>query len=322
MLKTPDVPAAFFGIILGLVGLGSCWREASRIWDAPAVVGETVMAIAAAVWVLLVILFAAKWMWRRGEAVREVEDHVQCCFVGLLPVSAMLISLVALPYSYPVAAALGIAGGAGQLAFAVYRTGQLWTGGRDPESTTPVLYLPTAGGNFVSAIVATAFDLSDFAALLFGAGLLAWLALESVLMNRLYVHPSLAPPLRPTLGIQLAPAVVGCSAYLSLTSGPPDLIAKGLLGYGLLQALIIARMLPWITVQPFGVSYWAFTFGLTSMAFDAMKFVERGMDGLAPPLAYATFAVANISIAIVAIGTVWLFTRGRILPAPLSTITT
>jgi tellurite resistance protein len=322
MLKTPSVPAAFFGIVLGLVGLGGCWREASRIWNAPAVVGESVMAAAAAVWVLLVLLYAAKWMWRRAEAVREVEDPVQCCFVGLLPVSTMLTSLVALPYSHPVAAALGIAGGAGQLAFAVYRTGQLWTGGRNPESTTPVLYLPTAGGNFVSEIVATAFDLPDLAALLFGAGLLSWFALESVLMHRLYVHAPLAPPLRPTLGIQLAPAVVACSAYLSLTSGPPDLIAKGLLGYGLLQALIIARMLPWIMVQPFAVSYWAFTFGLTSVAFDAMKFVERGTDGLARPLAYASFAVANISIAIVALGTAWLFLRGRILPAPLSTITT
>jgi tellurite resistance protein len=92
------------------------------------VVGESVMAIAVAVWVLLVLLFIAKWMWRRAEAVREVEDPVQCCFVGLLPVSTMLISLVGLPYGYTVAAALGIAGGAGQLAFAVYRTGQLWAG--------------------------------------------------------------------------------------------------------------------------------------------------------------------------------------------------
>jgi len=53
-----------------------------------------------------------------------------------------------------------------------------------------------------------------------------------------------------------------------------------------------------------------------------MKFVERGMNGLALPLAYATFAIANISIAIVTIGTAWLFIRGRILPAPLSTVTT
>jgi tellurite resistance protein len=26
------VPASFFGIILGLVGLGSCWRVAAKLW--------------------------------------------------------------------------------------------------------------------------------------------------------------------------------------------------------------------------------------------------------------------------------------------------
>jgi len=56
-----------FDITLGVVGLGGCWREASRIWNAPAVVGGSVMAIAAAVWVLLILLYAAKWMWRRAR---------------------------------------------------------------------------------------------------------------------------------------------------------------------------------------------------------------------------------------------------------------
>jgi tellurite resistance protein len=320
MRKTPSVPAAFFGFILGLVGLGGCWREAARIWNAPAIVGESLMATAVVVWALLFIAYMAKWIWRRDDAVREAGHPIQCCYVGLLPVSTMLLSLAVLPYSYLVAAGLGVAGGVGQLGFAVYRTGQLWTGGRDPETTTPVLYLPTVAGNFVSSIVAVALGLSDLAGMFFGAGLLAWLALESVLMHRLYVHAPLTPALRPTLGLQLAPAVVGCSAYLSLTSGTPDLVAKGLLGYGILQALILMRLLPWIMVQPFAASYWAFTFGLTAMACDAMKFVERGMHGLTLPLAYATFAFANIGVSTIAIGTVWLVIRGRILPAPLSSI--
>ena len=42
-------------------------------------------------------------------------------------------------------------------------------------------------------------------------------AYESILMHRLYIHAPLSPPMRPTLGIQLAPAVVCCSGYLSLT---------------------------------------------------------------------------------------------------------
>jgi tellurite resistance protein len=231
------------------------------------------------------------------------------------------VALAVLPHSGSVAAVLAVTGGAGQLGFAIYRTGQLWTGGRDPEATTPILYLPTVAGNFVSAIVAVAFGFPDVAALFFGAGMLAWFALESVLMHRLYVHAPLAPALRPTLGIQLAPAVVGCSAYLALTSGPPDLVAKGLLGYGLLQALILIRLLPWIMVQPFAPSYWAFTFGLTALTFDAMKFIERGAEGLALPIAYVTFGITNIVIAVIAVGTVWLVIKGRALPPAARSVT-
>jgi tellurite resistance protein len=276
------------------------------------------MAVGACVWGVLAALYLAKWIFRRADAIGELAHPVQCCFVGLFPVSTMLIALALLPYDYNLAVVLGAAGGIGQLGFAVYRTGQLWTGGRDPLTTTPILYLPTVAGNFVSANLAAALGYADLAALFFGAGFLAWMALESVLMHRLYLHAPLALPLRPSLGIQLAPAVVGCSAYLSLTSGPPDLIAKGLLGYGLLQALILTRMLPWIMAQPFAASYWAFTFGLTAMAYDAMKFVERGAAGGFAPLAYALFAIANIGVGIIAIGTLWLLVRGRLLPAPIA----
>lgn len=319
MGRALSIPASFFGMVLGLVGLGGCWRVAHRIWGVSALIGESIMMLAVGVWALLAILYVAKWIWRRAEAQSEFEDPVQCCFLGLFPVATMLIALALLPYSHSTAVILGIIGGLGQLGFAVYRTGQLWTGGRDPLTTTPVLYLPTVAGNFVSANLAAAFGLGDLAAIFFGAGVLAWMALESVLMHRLYVHAPLIPPLRPTLGIQLAPAVVGCSAYLSLTSGSPDIIAKGLLGYGLLQALILARLLPWIMEQPFAASYWAFTFGLTAMAFDGLRFVERGADGLMLPLAYVLFALANISVAAIALGTVWLIIRGRLFAAPSAT---
>jgi len=47
-----------------------------------------------------------KRIWRCADAVREVGHPVQCCFVGLLPVSTMLISHAAPPYSYLVAAGL------------------------------------------------------------------------------------------------------------------------------------------------------------------------------------------------------------------------
>ena len=103
----------------------------------------------------------------------------------------------------------------------------------------------------MGSIAASTFGDREWGALFFGIGLFSWLALESIIMQRLYLLEALPKPLRPTLGIQLAPPAVGCVAYLSLTSGQPDIFAQMLFGYGLMQALILLRLLPWLCQQPF-----------------------------------------------------------------------
>jgi tellurite resistance protein len=308
------MPASFFGIVLGLAGLGGAWRVAARVWELPAVIGESLMLIAGIVWVLLLGLYAAKWIYAREEALRELEHPVQCCFVGLIGVATMLISLAVLPYSRPAAGIVFIVGAAFTLAFAVWRTGILWHGGRDPGATTPVLYLPGVAGMFVTATAAAAMGHPDWGQLAFGAGFFSWLAIESVLLHRLYTVASMPAPLRPTLGIQLAPPVVGGVAYLSVTTGAPDMLAYAMLGYGLLQALLLLRLLPWIRQQPFAPSYWAFTFGATALAAVPLLMIEHGATGAVALIAPYTFVAVNIVVALIALPTVRLLLQGRLLP--------
>lgn len=310
----PIVPASFFGMVLGLAGLGNAWRVAARVWDLPAVVGEILMLVAALVWVAVAGLYGAKWLLARAEAQAELEHPVQCCFVGLAGVATMLVAGGALPYSRILAVILFALGAAGALGFALWRTGRLLRGERDPGTTTPILYLPSVAGAFVTATVAAALGYPDWGQLLFGAGLFSWLAIESVLLHRLYVGPSLPPPLRPTLGIQLAPPVVGAVAYLSVGGGRPDLIAHALVGYGLLQALLLLRMLPWIRQQPFAPSYWAFTFGIAALATAPLRLVENGETGAIATLAPWIFGAANLAIGLIALATLRLVLAGRLLP--------
>lgn len=312
--KRSPVPASFFGMILGLVGLGNCWRVAAKIWHLPAWIGEAIMLLAITIWLVLLLLYVSKWLWVREEALAEFEHPVLCCFIGLVPVSTVLVALAIAPYAHAIAVALFVIGAIGQLSFGVYRSGRLWMGGRNPETTTPVLYLPTVAGSFVSAIVASALGYREWGVLFFGAGTFSWLALESIIMQRLFLLEALPKPLRPTLGIQLAPPVVGCVAYLSITSGQPDTFAQILFGYGLLQALILLRLMPWLFQQTFAASYWAFTFGIAALALSALRFVERGMTGAMEGLAVLLFIGANFVIGSIALGTLRLLLRGKILP--------
>ena len=313
----PVVPASFFGIVLGLAGLGGSWRAAHQVWGLPAWTGEALMLAGALVWAILLALSVAKWILAREAALREVKDPVQCCFIGLAGVTTLLIAVAAAPYSGPTAGILFAAGALFTLGFALWRTGGLWHGERDPGATTPILYLPAVAGSFVTAITAAALGYPDWGQLAFGAGAFSWLAIESVLLHRLYTAPALPIALRPTLGIQLAPPTVGALAYLSVTTGPPDPLAHALLGYGLLQALLLLRLLPWIARQPFAPSYWAFSFGATALATASIRMVERGDTGAVALLAAPCFVAANVVIAVLTVGTVRLAVQRRLLPRPI-----
>jgi tellurite resistance protein len=311
-LKVPVVPASFFGMVLGLSGLANAWRAAHQVWGLPAWIGEALVALSTTVWMILIILYGAKWLVAREDALTELGHAVQCCFVGLIGVTTMLVAGGVLPYAQVAADVLFAVGTAATVLFAVWRTGGLWQGEREHTATTPVLYLPTVAGSFVTATVAAAFGYADWGQLAFGAGLFSWLAIESVLLHRLLTVSSLPEALRPTLGIQLAPAPVGAVAYLGVTQGPPDILAHALLGYALLQAIVLVRLLSWISREAFAPSYWAFTFGATALATAPLRLIARGDAGAVAYLAPVLFVAANVVVGAIALGTVWLLLRGQL----------
>lgn len=267
------------------------------------------LLVASAVWAVLIALYVAKWLLAREAALEELRHPVQCCFVGLIGVSTLLVALAVLPYSAGAAQVLLVVGASATLGFALWKTGLLWRGGRDHSTTTPVLYLPLVAGAFVTATAAAGLGYPDWGQLAFGAGLFSWLAIESVLLHRLYTAAPLPPALRPALGIQLAPPTVGAVAYLSVSGGAPSIVAHALVGYGLLQALILVRMLPWIMEQPFAPSYWAFTFGATALATAPLRMVENGGGGAVAAIAPFLFVAANLTVGLVAWGTLRLVVR-------------
>ena len=80
-----------------------------------------------------------------------------------------------------------------------------------------------------------ALGYTDAGLVFLGAGVFSWLSLEPVILQRLRSSGELPTALRTSLGIQLAPALVACSAWLSVNGGEGDTLAKMLFGYGLLQ---------------------------------------------------------------------------------------
>ena len=311
----PVVPVSFFAIVLGTCGLGNSWRVATKLWGVPAAIGETIVAIGALIWLALVALYVAKWLLVPTAARAELDDPIQCCFIGLIGVAGMLVAGAILPYVASGAYVLFAVMAVFTFAFGLWRTGLIWRGSRAATTTTAVLYLPLVAGSFVCTTVLGAIGATDWAQLTFGAGFFSWLAIESVLLHRLYTAEPLAEPLRPTLGIQLAPPTVGAVAYLNATGSSGDIIVHAMLGYGILQFILLARMLPWIT-RRFVPSIWSFSFGITALATATETLTLRGDKGAIAMLSMPAFLIANVLVGVFAVGTLMLLAQRRLLPAP------
>ena len=298
------LPASFFGIVLGLSGLGQAWRVAVRLWGMPSVVGEAWLLLSVLVWAALIVAYAVQAI-RFPEVVRREFVHpVQGSTPALLAVSTLLIVLAVLPYSRSLAWVLAGAGIAWHLVFSLWHTGALWQGGRDALDTAPTLYLPTVAGNFTSAAALGGLGHPDWGWLFLGAGIFSWLALESLIIQRLW-HPNALPAAqRPLLGIQFAPPVVCAMAWLMLDPGASDRWLLMLWGYGLFQLLLGIRLGPWLGAQPFSPSYWAYTFGVAAATVCALKLALAGVVAaqiLAPPI----FVGANLFIGYLSLRTAW-----------------
>ncbi|PZT65606.1 dicarboxylate transporter/tellurite-resistance protein TehA, partial [Escherichia coli] len=234
--KVLNLPAGYFGIVLGTIGMGFAWRYASQVWQVSHWLGDGLVILAMIIWGLLTSAFITRLIRFPHSVLAEVRHPV---------------------FSFGVVV---------QLAYAAWQTAGLWRGSHPEEATTPGLYLPTVANNFISAMACGALGYTDAGLVFLGAGVFSWLSLEPVILQRLRSSGELPTALRTSLGIQLAPALVACSAWLSVNGGEGDTLAKMLFGYGLLQLLFMLRLMPWYLSQPFNASFWSFSFGVSAQA--------------------------------------------------------
>ena len=313
--KPFPIPVNYFSIVLGLAALGLAWRYGAHTVALPALVGETLLGLATVIWLIFIVAYGVKWLRFPHQAKAELQNLIQCCFISLIPITTMLIGLAVLPYEFSLSVGLITLGIIGQLAFAAYRVAGLWRGIHKAEAATPIMYLPTVATNFVSGTALGYLGYNEVGMLFFGAGVFSWLSLEPAILQRLRNLEPLAPAVRPVIGIQLAPAFVGWSTYLALNGGEIDLLVKLLIGYGVLQLLFLIRLLPWIFQNGFTVSFWAFSFGLASMANVGLHLYQGTADRLLSVLGLSLFWFASIMIGLLILGTLYLMMRRRFFAA-------
>ena len=299
--------ASYLSSILGLFGLGNIWREAHLLWGVSKWIGEIVLLFTAFIWVLLILLFILKWIVNYKEAIYELNHPIKNNYIGLLGVTFLLMAVIAFPYSYKIALILFVLGGITQFIYGIFFTERMWLKTPNVNFITPALYLPTVAGNFVSALVAGLFGFNILGMLFLGIGFFSWFSLESIIMNRLKKE-SVSNDFKPTLGIMMAPPAIAGAASISLNLNESPFIYF-LIGYALFQFLIFSRILPSLFKEQFKLSFWAFSFGVTTTMYICLKTFGNSNDVYYTYFIVAVFILANLLIFYLIVNSIFLVIR-------------
>ena len=314
-MKTKLLPASFFALTLGLAETGNAWRFAYNLWALPPLAGEVLQMLAVLSFLLFLALYAHKWMAHRAAAMAETRDPVQSAFLALIPESLILVALALHPYSLDLARPLFWIGSAVNVGYGAWRLAAHWSAKRDAAQIVPPLFLPYTASVLVNALAAGLFGYTDYGWMLFGAGAISWLILDSAITHQLMTG-GLADKTRNFMGIYSAPPVVALVAYQVLAGADANAaVTYALAGYALFVFAGLAFAMPWLAQQDFAPGYWAYTFGIATLGQGLMLMVEHSQSRVLEAVAGAVFAATLLLVLYVAIGSLRLLARGSYFPA-------
>jgi len=309
------IPPNFFAITMGLAGLAGVWRLAGDLYHLPASIGDALYVVTVGVFLLLIVAFAMKLVLTPKAVMAELTHPVLGPFYSLLPMSGMLLALGLEPYAYRVALVLFLVFFIATALLGGWMTGQWIVAKLDADTFHPGYFLPTVAGALVGADGAGHFGWIGLGWMSFGIGMICWVVLGSIILNRLFFRPGLPPGLVPTLAIEMAPPVVAGNAYFTLTSGRIDIVAYVLAGYAVLMVLVQVRLIPLYVKTPFAPSFWAFTFASAAVTSDAMRWITVEHPTGGTVLGSVLLAAITFLIGGIALRSLIALRQGTFLPA-------
>jgi tellurite resistance protein len=309
------VPANFYAIPFGLIGLARVWTLAGGLYHLPASIGAALYLVATLVFLILLASFAARLVLAPQAVASELQHPVLGPFYSLLPISGMLLAVALKSYAPGAALVVFWIFFLTTALFGGWLTGQWIATGLDPEQFHPGYYLPAVAGGLLAGECAARFGMVGLGWMSFGAGMIGWLLLGSISLNRLFFRPALPAALMPTLALEVAPPVVAGTTYFVLTGGRVDLFSYILAGYAVLMVLVQLRLAPVYLKLAFSPGFWGFTFSYAAAAGFALRWLSITHPLAAIWLGFVVLAAITLLIGAIAVRSLIAIGQGKFLPA-------
>ncbi|SDI31970.1 SLAC1 anion channel family protein [Lutimaribacter saemankumensis] len=304
-------PVPFFAVVMGLSGLTLALHAAETVTGLHLGASTVVFWVTVAAAVAIAGLYALKALRYPQAVAHEWHHPVRMAFFPAISISMLLLATASYSLSPAVAHGLWLLGMAlqGVLTIAVVSG---WISARAFQTghLTPAWFIP-AVGNVLVPIVGVPLGYVEISWYFMAVGLLFWILLLTLVMNRLIFHDPMPGKLQPTLVILIAPPAVAFLSWMRLT-GEIDAFARLLINMAYLFTLIVAVNLPRIVKLPFALSFWALSFPFAAVTIASFRFAEKTGSGAHEVFGLVTLAVLVVVIAALIVRTLKAIAAGQI----------
>ena len=258
-------PISMFATVMGIGGLGLISEQMILLGEYAHYIHRLLSYIAFTVYLLILLTYTLK-SWKYPQAVLDEWSHpIKNSFFPAASISLMLLGTTFIDIHPDLSFFLWSTGCFFQLflSLSIIRN---WISPNPYEVThsTPAWFIP-AVGNIIVPLVGVQHANIELSWFFFSWGLLFWVILLVLIMNRLMFHHPIPQKLLPTLFILLAPPSVGFVAYLKL-AGQMDMFARFLFYSAVLFFLLLLSQIQRLAQGRFTLSWWAYTFPLASFS--------------------------------------------------------
>lgn len=268
------MPITFFAIGMGMMGLTLALRAGETSFSIGNSASMTVLALSVTLLAVVAIGYLAKALYYPEKVVEDWHHPIKIAFFPAISISLLLLATALATFAPGIAEPLWLFATTlqGVLALSVISA---WIGHRPFQTgmMTPAWFIP-AVGNVIVPLAGGPFGYVELSWLFFTGGLIFWVVLLTLVMNRLMFHDPMPGKMVPTLMILVAPPAVAFSSWLRLT-GDVGSFGHFLLSAAYVFALLVTTQAAKLRNQPFALSWWALSFPIAALVIASFGYAQK-----------------------------------------------
>lgn len=309
--RLSNFPVSFFSVVMGVAGLTIATHRLETSFGWPSWGSDGLFVASSAVYLGIGLVYLAKLALRPAAVMAEWRHPVRIAFFPAMSIALILLSIASLHLDRSLSLWLWIIGAVLHLVFTVLViTAWIDHSRYEVVHLNPAWFIPVVG-NILVPISGIQHAPADVSWLYFSVGLLFWIVLLTVVVNRLIFHHPLPAKLMPTLFILIAPPAVGFVSWTALV-GQLDPAGRILFFAAVFFFLLMLPQLGKFARLPFALSWWAYSFPLAALTIALFVMADRSGIEAYRWIGYGLYAVLAAVIAGLTIRTLVAMVRGEI----------